>query len=336
MRVLHILCDLSGGGAERLVLEMCRRRAPDISVEVATVMGFGPLEADFRDVAPIFSAGRTRRHLGIRAVARLVPLVRRADVVHTHLFAGDTWGRIAAAITGHPAVVTTEHNIDRDETWQRPIRELLAPIATTVAVSEAVARASPAADTRVIANGIDLARFTAPHRGGSGILGVGRLVPQKGFDVLARAVPAGVRVRIAGEGAMRIPHPDIEWLGRRENVPDLLAAADILVVPSRWEGFGIAALEGMAAGVPVVASNVDGLAELVGNAGVLVPPGDAPALHDALTALLADPARRADLSQKGRERAAGFGIDRTVQRYESLYRTLVDGIRSRPPSPSRA
>ncbi|MFZ5478220.1 MAG: glycosyltransferase [Myxococcota bacterium] len=329
-------CDLSAGGAERLVLELCRRRASDVEVEVATVMGAGPLEDAFRDAGvPVTIGGRPRKHPGVRALARLVPAVSRADVVHTHLFAGDTWGRIAAVLARHPAVVTTEHNVDRDETWQRGVRRALAPVSrVVVAVSEAAARhVEGARDVRVVPNGVDLDRLAraAPVDVWSGtgmrLLAVGRRVPQKGFDVLVEALPEGVELAIAGEGPFVREHPRVRWLGRREDVPGLLAAADALAVPSRWEGFGIAAAEGLAAGMPVVASAVDGLVEVVGDAGLLVPPGDVAALRAALVRLRDDPALRRRLGEQGRARAARFSIDRTVSAYDAIYREVAPRFR---------
>lgn len=323
MRVLHVLDALAPGGAERMVLELCRRRARDVEVAVAGVMGLGPLEAAFRAVAEVHDLGRPRKSLGLGAIARLIPLVGGVDIVHTHLFAGDTWGRVAAVLARHPAVVTTEHNVDREEPWRRLVRRALSPLATTVAVSEAVARSSTARDVRVIPNGVDLTRFSGIHRGGAGILALGRREPQKGFDVLLAALPPGARVRIAGEGPFAPPHPQVEWLGLRDDVPALLAEADVLAVPSRWEGFGLAALEGMAAGVPVVASAVDGLRELVGDAGILVPPDDAAALRGALTRVLGEPGLAGELGRRGRERARAWSIDVMVARYDALYRRLA-------------
>ncbi len=344
MKVLHVLNDLSSGGAERLVLELCRRRAPDIDVAVATVGGLGPLEAAFREAGlPVMNAGRPSRHLGVRAVARLARAMEGVDVVHTHLFAGDTWGRLAVVLArvrkgrgGRiPAVVTTEHNVNRDETWQRTVKRALAPVSdVVVCVSEAAAAYTRdvegighgvAGGVRVIPNGIDLARF-GPHVGGDGtrVLAIGRLVPQKGFDVLVDALPEGLHLDIVGEGPWRVDHPRVRWLGLREDVPALLAAADILAVPSRWEGFGLAAAEGLAAGVAVVASDVDGLREVVGDAGLLVPPGEAPALRAALARLASDPTLRRALGERGRRHAqARFDIRDTVARYEALYREVV-------------
>lgn len=332
MRVLHVLCDLSAGGAERLVLELARRRAAGVEVIVATVMGGGPLLPEFEAAGVrVVIGGRPPRHPGVRALATLTREVARADVVHTHLFAGDTWGRLAAVLARHPCVVTTEHNVDRDETWQRGVRRTLAPVSrVVVAVSEAAARhVEGAREVRVIPNGVDLARFGAPHVGRDGrhVLAVGRRVPQKGFDVLIEALPDDMSLHVAGEGPFHVEHPRVRWLGRREDVPALLAEADILAVPSRWEGFGLAAVEGMAAGVPVVASAVDGLVEVVGSAGLLVPAEDPAALRGALQRLRDDDALRRRLGEAGRERARRFEIGAMVRAYEALYRELVGGRR---------
>ncbi len=328
IRVLHVLCDLSAGGAERLVLELCRRHAPDIAPQVATVAGLGALEEAFSAAGyAVKEGGRRRKHLGVGAAWRLARWMRGVDVVHTHLFAGDTWGRIAARIgPNRPAVITTEHNVNRDETWQVYIKRALASTGVLVAVSEAAARY--AADVegigpmRIIPNGVDLTRF-GPHIGGDGtrVLAIGRRVPQKGFDVLVDALPDGMVLDIAGDGPWTTLHPRTRLLGRREDIPALLAQADVLAVPSRWEGYGLAAAEGLAAGVPVVASDVDGLREVVGDAGLLVPPEDPRALHAALVALRDDPALRAALSVRGRERAhARLDIRDTIRAYEALYR----------------
>lgn len=335
LRVLHVLCDLSPGGAERLVLELCRRSAPDIAASAATVQGLGALEGAFRAAGvPVRAGGRGRKRLGLRALARLADEMARADVVHTHLFAGDTWGRAAALLARargrRLAVVTTEHNVNRDETWHRPVKRALAGVSDAiVCVSEAAAAWTRDVDgiagARVIPNGVDLARF-GPHRGGDGtrVLAIGRRVPQKGFDVLVDALPDGVTLAIAGEGPWTPDHPRVRLLGRREDIPALLADADILAVPSRWEGFGLAAAEGLAAGVPVVASDVDGLREVVGDAGILVPPEDRGALRAALARLAGDSALRSALGRRGRARAAErFDLRETVRRYEDLYRHLA-------------
>ncbi len=324
LRVLHVLCDLSPGGAERLVLELARRASSDVRASVATVLGGGGLEAAFRAAnVPLQLGDRRRGRPSAAGFAALRALARDHDVVHTHLYAGDVWGRLAAL--DHPCVISTDHNTDRDESWQRVARACTNPIArVVVAVSDAVARrVRGARSVVVIPNGVDLGRFDTPHVGGDGrrALAVGRRAPQKGFDLLLRALPPDMTLDVAGEGPYAPAHPRVRWLGRREDIPALLAAADMLVVPSRWEGFGLAAAEGLAAGVPVVAFAVDGLVEVVADAGILVPPGDTDALRAAMARLRDDPALRAELGARGRARArARFDLGRMRDAYEALWR----------------
>jgi glycosyltransferase involved in cell wall biosynthesis len=105
---------------------------------------------------------------------------------------------------------------------------------------------------------------------------------------------------------------------------------DVLAVPSRYEGFGLVAVEAMLSDVPVVASAVGGLPTVVGDAGVLVPPDDPVALADALLGLAADPAARRRLAERGRARALErFGIERMAQETLAVYRAVAPG-RPRP------
>jgi glycosyltransferase involved in cell wall biosynthesis len=152
------------------------------------------------------------------------------------------------------------------------------------------------------------------------VLTVARLAPQKGLDLLCDAAallaadgaePAVVWA-VAGDGPLA---PDLEerieseglpvrLLGRRDDVPDLLAAADVVVSTSAWEGQPLGVQEALAVGAAVVATDVGGTGEVTGDAAVLVPYGDAQALAGAVRALLADPERRAALQAAARERAA--------------------------------
>lgn len=149
---------------------------------------------------------------------------------------------------------------------------------------------------------------------------VGRMVPQKGVDLLIRAWPAvrerfpRGRLHMVGEGSHAAEyqqlardlgiHPFIHWVGALppDRIPSFMGGLDLLVVPSRWEGFGLVAAEAMAAGVAVVASRVDGLAEVVhnGECGVFVPPENPQALAEAIVSLLENPERRGRMGKQGR------------------------------------
>lgn len=172
------------------------------------------------------------------------------------------------------------------------------------------------------------------------LLAVGRLERDMGHDVLLDAAEdwAGLDVppllAVAGEGAERpVLERRIEdgrlpvvLLGRRDDVPELLTAADLVVLPSRWEARALIAQEALFAGVPLVATAVGGTPELVGDAAVLVPYGDPAALSRAVTGLLADPARRAALAVAGRAQASSWPTeDDTVAQVLSVYDELTRG-----------
>jgi glycosyltransferase involved in cell wall biosynthesis len=180
------------------------------------------------------------------------------------------------------------------------------------------------------------------------VLAVGRLHPQKGYDVLLDAAarwaadpllrPAPL-VAIAGDGplhdelAARIRAADlpVTLLGRRTDVADLLGAADVCVLPSVWEARSLTAQEALRAGTPLVATAVGGIPELVGDAAELVPPGDADALAEAVTAVLSDPDRTRRLCAAGPRQAAGWPDEAaTARQLVELYGELLG-----PAGPSR-
>jgi glycosyltransferase involved in cell wall biosynthesis len=170
------------------------------------------------------------------------------------------------------------------------------------------------------------------------ILCVASLEVRKGHDTLLRAInliPEIILV-LAGDGPLlKQLHAladelgiaaRVQFLGKRMDVPQLLKAADLYVQPSRVDGFGIAALEAMAAGMPIVASDVPGLADVIGGAGLLFPVGDVGQLAQKIVTLLADAALRNRLGHSAQERARRYGINKTLDCYEKLYRDVVGRV----------
>jgi glycosyltransferase involved in cell wall biosynthesis len=172
----------------------------------------------------------------------------------------------------------------------------------------------------------------------------GRLIAKKGADTLIAAMDLlkerypGLQLSLAGEGDER-PALEAE-AGRRglasrisfagrlthEAIYPFLASAALVVVPSQSEPFGLVALEAAQAGRPVVASDVDGLPEVVehGRTGLLVPPGDATALAGAIASLFDDPGRASAMGKAGRQRAEShFAWDRYVDAHESLFQQVL-------------
>ena len=230
-----------------------------------------------------------------------------------------------------------------------------------LAVSEFVAdrlrrvNGTPASRTVRVYNGIDLSRFTNPtgqtlHKALGlppdcrVVFGSGRAMPYKGVEVLiatARLLEdAGltdVHVAWAGDGpaldrlrakAREAGLQRFHFLGRRDDVPALLASAAVAVIPALWaEAFGLTVVEAMAAGAPLVASAIGGIPELVqpGDSGLLVPPGDAAGLAEAIRRLLDDASLRARLSARGREEArTRFSLERAAEEITGVLVELAD------------
>ncbi|WP_431936016.1 glycosyltransferase family 4 protein [Micromonospora sp. RP3T] len=292
--------------------------------------------------------------------ARAVGALRRAlagtpvDVVHAH---GLRAGLVAALARPTVPLVVTWHNAVLagglrgaasrlvERVVARSVRVALGASADLVeraaALGAADARLAPVAAPTLPPPG----RRRAAVRAEFGvtadrplILSVGRLHPQKRYDVLIDAaarwrtrVPAPAVV-IAGSGPAYLPlaarisaaRAPVTLLGHRTDVADLLAGADLAVVTSDWEARQLFAQEALRAGVPLVATAVGGLPELVGDAAVLVPAGDVDAVDAAVRELLDDAARRADLGRRGAARAATWPTEAdTVATLADLYAELT-------------
>lgn len=359
MRVLHLINDLRRAGAERLVTDLClAQKSQGLAVSVAPLAPCGsPLEAVITGAGvPLLLPERV---LAIRSPAhifRLRRLFRGFDIVHVHLFPAQLWAFLAAASLGKsaPVLVTTEHNTYNSRRGIPAFRPVDAAMYVAyrriAAISDAtktdLAAYLPATTPRiaVVTNGITLSRFaqtgspierTAVFPGIPAeaflVLSVGRLEPQKDFAILLRAVALveNTHLVIVGTGYLLAPLQEltrllgiterVHFFGGRDDVPALLRNADAYAQSSAWEGFGIAAVEAMASGLPLVITNVPGLREVVGNAGIAVPPANPQALADALRALTNDTVKRSELGEIGRERAATFTIDRCANAYAVLY-----------------
>jgi glycosyltransferase involved in cell wall biosynthesis len=289
----------------------------------------------------------------VRAVARIRSAVAGADIVHAHGLRAGLLGGLAVprttpyVVTWHNAVLATGAR-RRAYAWLERVVARRADV--TLAVSEDLverARRLGAVDVRHVeipAPPLPPAlRSPAQVRAELGaearplVLALGRLHPQKGFDQLVRAatgladrVPAPL-VAIAGDGPQREAiaaqiaslRAPVTLLGRRDDVADLLAAADVAVMSSVWEGWPLAAQEILRAGVPLVATRVGGVPELVGDAAVLVPPADSEALAREVARLLDDPAACEALRSRAAARAQRWPgeaavIDATVSLYVEL------------------
>jgi len=351
-RIIHVTHELSAGGAERIVTDLTTRLpAHGFDVEVVTVLGGGLFEDELRRHGIPVTAFAREGFLGVKTIRRLRDFFRTTnpDIVHTHLFLADTWGRIAARASRVAGIVTTEHNVNVSyRTSHHAVNRMLAPLTDWfVAVSDTV-RADmtrhgiPSEKIVVIRNGIALDRFPPraryPFHDPPRLISVARFYPQKGhrtlFEALAR-VKEPWRLQLAGEGPLerelrglaerlRIASR-IEWLGARNDVPELLAASDIFCFPSKWEGLGLAAIEAAAAGVPIIASDLSPLREVFSDTDIdFVPAGDVDAWSAAFSYALSHPKELLARADRTMLRVhAKMGVDDMVSAHAELYRSIL-------------
>ena len=362
-RILHLITRLPVGGAEKVLVDVVRTLDPErYESLVCCIQAKGELAEELeRSGFRVVCLERMRsRRFDWRAVQDLSRLCRTEGItlVHTHLYHANLYGRIAAFLSGVPAIATV-HNVYAQRKFHRKLlnRLLSHASARVIAVSEDVREDLVKHDgidpekVSVVHNGIDVrrvdtdltreqARARLGVRDDELLIGcVGRLEEQKGHRFLLEACAAlkndlGGRLRllVVGDGRLRQDLEDraaalgvgasVSFLGTRHDVPEILRALDIYVMPSLWEGLSIAMLEAMAAGVAVVISDVSGVAQALGNNqhGIRVAPGNAAALVDAIRSLAGQPSRRRALGMSARERVkAAFSIDAMMSQLTSIY-----------------
>ena len=332
IRVLEVLATLKRAGAETLVDSLVRGLdRTRFEPAIAALYDPGPGELD--PPVRVWRLGK-QRGFDARMFGRLKAVFEefRPDVVQTHSYVMRYTLPVARCRQVH-----TVHNLAMKEVdWAgRMVHRLGFRLGVKpVAVAESVARSFEAEygfRPFVITNGIDVARFRrpearAPWRAANGfasgdtlIVSVARLDPQKNPHALVRALPGGCKLLLVGDGSLRSSLEGIDrvhLLGVRTDLPELLSACDVFAMASDWEGHPLALMEAMAAGLPVVATAVGGVPEIVGDAGLLCPPMR---LADALPLALT---QREKLSAASLARAQTFGIERTVQCYAALFEQL--------------
>jgi glycosyltransferase involved in cell wall biosynthesis len=360
-RILFVVTLAETGGAQTYVASLLAPLADHVDVAVAA-HGEGPLREAARAAGVRFlPLTQVRRPVSLwRDVLGLLELLAllRAEhphIVHVNSAKAAALGRLAAWLARVPIRIYTVHGwAFGAHGWPasalyRWAERFLRPLTTvTVCVADSERRAGLAAhtcverSTVVIRNGVDPADFRPgeAHSGRPRLVTVGRLAAPKDAVTLVRALSA-LRGRpfealFVGDGPDRPTVEEevrclglesvVELLGERDDVPELLGTADVFVLSSNSEGLPLSILEAMAAGLPVVASNVGGVSEVVldGDTGLLVPPGDAQSLAAAIERLLQDPVLRRRLGEAGRIRIAEhFDLAAVQQAHLDLYRRVL-------------
>lgn len=365
-KLMLLAIGLGVGGTESHILELASRiDRSRFDVTVCTLKSGGRVAEELRArgirVTSLDGAGK----LDARVLFRLLKTIRneRPDVIQAFLCWANVAARICGRLVRTFAIISSYHDEVVSEGWIVRLADRLTLKWThgIICCSEAVRRSvlsrigGDGDQFTVIPFGVDVDQFRSPfvatrrelglHDDGPVIGTVCRLVePKKGLSVLLQAMSElaqrlgepPCQLVIVGEGPARRALESLrdrlglsEWVaftGVRRDVPRVLHALDVFVLPSLYEGFGIAILEAMAAAKPVVATRVGGIPEFVmaETTGLLVEPGNAAALAEAIECLLCDPQRARGMGMRGRASVlAAFQVSTVVRQHEQVYEACL-------------
>jgi glycosyltransferase involved in cell wall biosynthesis len=366
MRIVYVLTSLGIGGAERQALAQAERMA-ERGHTVALLVLRPRLDEEWPTSLKVVRLKMRKTLWSVlQGLAQGRRFLRefRPDVVHSHSFHANFMARLLKALYPAPAVLSTVHSVYEGGWPRMQIYRLTDRLSRrTIAVCEAAAhrfvqlKAVPQQKCIVMTNGIETAQLVpdetrrARLREKMGVAGefvwmtAGRFVQAKDYPNLLRAlarviaIHPDVQLWVAGESTpaeaerlskmatIRGLGGAVRWLGLRRDVPAVLDAADGFVLASAWEGMPLALGEAMAMEKPVVATDVGGVSELVGDKGVIVPPRAADALADAMLEMMhRTPAERLALGRAERQRICqNFNMDTKADEWEALYRTVSNG-----------
>lgn len=364
IRVLHLITELEPGGAENLLLNICRGLDKEkFNLIVGYISGPGTQATEFRRAGVRLVDLSRRGKIDPLLLFKLFFLMRKEkiQIVHTHLVHASIVGRIAAKLAGVKSIVTTRHYgyYHKEKSLIDWIERKTAVYNSSfIAISKAVKeymnnrKIYKPEKITVIYNAVDLSLFDseAPviiSRNNNDFLigSVGQLHPSKGYDTLLKSMPQvikefpSVKLIIIGDGIQKEYlerlcsdlgiSQQVTFLGRKTSaeVSGFLKNIDLFVLASNWEGFGLALIEAMSAGKPVVAAKVGGIPEIVedGECGFLVPPGDPQTLAEKVIYLLKNRELSTEMGMEGRKRVETlFSLDNMIIKLERLYRDLLN------------
>jgi len=351
MRIALISQQLNPGGREKALLSLADAlQTRGWKVEVLTFLP-GLLDQLFVQRGIPVRTFQARLKMQRISQLRRYLMQHRPNIVHTHLFSAGFWGRIAAKLAGVPVIIHTEGGMPFEEKrWKRiPAERLLTQFSDRVvcvagAIKDHLVQVGglPAESLVVIPNGIEtdellkipLRPIADPPR----IFSAGRLYNVKGYDVLIRAFAQVDRYNgklvLAGDGpeagALRQLADTlgvanrVEFLGYRDDIHGLLGQSDLYVTPSRSEGLSNSILEAMAAGVPVIATDVGGNRELLEGAGRIVPPENPKSMAASITEAVKESEITMTLAKKARQRIIDhYTLNKVVAAHEELYQQCL-------------
>lgn len=362
MRVLHVINSLATGGAEKLLLEtLPLYNRKEVQADLLVLNGTDyPFLQDLKNqkCCQIFSLGTRSAYHPIH-IFRIIPYLKRYDLIHVHLFPAQYWVALAKIISlSKSRLIFTEHNTSNRRLNSSLLRifdkqvYLLyhKVVCITREIKEILLDHTQLSFQRfqIIENGINLSSVyhALPLHyaeidkrlceSDKILIQVAGFREQKDQTTLIRALtllPSNIKLLLVGDGILKKQcealvaalglSERVLFLGLRMDVPSLLKTADIVVLSSKYEGLSLSCIEGMASGKPFVASNVPGLKEVVEGAGILFPVGDSQILSKVIQELLINPSYYHSVAEACQRRAAEYDIQKMVDQHIKLYESIV-------------
>lgn len=352
MKILFIAPVLSIGGTSRLMSEIIPMINASEGVEADFLIG----KCVNDTFMPIFDRANVKVYTLNHStysplnVFKIANYLNRYDVIHVNLFPSLYWAAIANLICRKP-MVYTEHNTynDRRNKWYLRVVEkwVYKQYRKIISISEATQTNlkkwlnADNDDKRfvVVNNGVNLEFFKNPKRERlypHTLIKVARFVPQKDQKTIIRAMTLldnDIHLILVGDGvkqgeckayAKELGVSDrVHFVGMQSDVPNWIGKADIGIQSSHWEGFGLPVVEMMAGGLPVVASDVEGVRQIVEGAGILFPHGDYEKLADIVKRLLSDAEYYEQVKRRCLERCERYSIKSMVESYINVYKEIL-------------
>ncbi|MEG3014595.1 MAG: glycosyltransferase [Cetobacterium sp.] len=348
MKILHVITSLELGGAEKLLLDLIpaqKKQGIDVELLVLDLNGEVFLD-EYKKRGIKIHVPEVNNKKSYKNIFQIAKIIKEGkyDVVHTHLVHSQIWVSLARYIAKEPIYMTTEHsthNRRRESSIFKILDKFIySAYEKIITISEATARelinwtGVSLKKIEIISNGVSLRSFMgkARERKGNKIIMVSRFHKSKDHITVLRALaklPKEYTVTFVGEGeteesvkreALMLNLGDrVQFLGYSNSVAALLKRHDIAIQSSNFEGFGISALEAMASGTPIIATNVEGLANVVDGAGLLFELGNTQDLVDKIR-LLEDPSFYFQKSKDGIKNSLKYSIETTAKKYIEIYK----------------
>ncbi len=358
MKVLHVINSLNVGGAEKMLVDIMvyLKKYKDVQSHVLVL---GPINKGFENRFFEESISFTvidKSWLSLKKYIGVMKVLKEYDVIHSHLFPTNYVLSLFSLKYPKKVFITTEHST-HNRRRDYPILNLLERFVygrykLILAISDKTKSklvswlgSDFCSKVVVVHNGVELSSYSNVSSNYNHdldlskkctLLMIGSFREQKNQDCIIRALkflPEHVRLRLAGCGDRKeilVKLADdlgvlsrVDFLGLQSDIPSIISSSDIVIQSSHWEGFGLAAVEGMAASKPVIASNVDGLREVVDGYGLLFEPDNSEQLAELVDKLIMNKEMYCQVSNNCFLRSKDFEIKRLVNLYVENYRVFM-------------